>query len=108
MLGPTQRLLAYYFGGGFVILLGWAACQPNHRLDTTATRRYLRWSTIAALMGLLHPAITLAARDIVDQAGNDLPDDNLATQHARTRTTINVLTGLSALPVAALLLIHLT
>lgn len=108
MLGPTETLVAYYLGGGFVILLGWVACLPDRQLDRAGARRYLRWSTVAAVAGLLHPALALAARDIAGQVGIDLPDDDrLADRHAHTTTVVNVLALLSALPALALLALDL-
>ena len=109
MLGPTEKLLTYYLGGGFVILLAWAACLPDRRLDPDTARRYLRWSTIAAIVGLLHPALPLAARDVTRQVGLELADDDqLTNRHARTTTTVNILAVLSTLPALALLALGLT
>ena len=109
MLGPTQSVLAYYLGGGFVILLAWAACHPDRRLDHAQTRRYLRWSVVVAAVGLVHPAAPFAARDIVGQVGADLPTDDhgLVTRHRRTRRTVDLLAVLSLLPVAVLLFVRL-
>lgn len=109
MLGNTQKLLVYYLGGGFVVLLGWGACVPDRQLDSHRARRYLRWAAIAAVAGLLQPAVTLAARDIVAQVGIDIPEDApLAQRHARTTFLVNLMAALSALPVMMLLAVGLT
>jgi hypothetical protein len=98
----TSALLAYYLGVGFVVLLGWAASHPDSELDERAAGRYLRWSRIAAVVGLAHPAIGLATRDIVGQVGLDLPDDAALRRHQRrTARTADVLAVVSlALAVA--------
>ena len=102
MLGPTHQLLVYYLGGGFVLLLAWVVALPDGDLDPAGTRRYLRWATIAAVIGLAHPALALAARDIIGQTGIDLPDDqDLARTHRRATTLANLLTALSFLPLLA-------
>ena len=105
MLGTTETLLVYYLGLGFVVLLGWAACQPDHHLEEPQARRYLRRATLAAILGVIHPAVPLAARDIVGQVGIDLPDTNpdLRRQHARATACANVLAIVSAIPALALL-----
>jgi len=111
VLGPAEILLTYYLGGAFVILLGWAAYLPDPPLDAGRAQRYLRWSTVAAVVGLAHPALGLAARDIVGQVGqvgHDAPDDTrLAPRVARTATTINVLLAASILPLAAVVALGL-
>ena len=90
MLGPAEILLTYYLGGAFVVLLGWAAYLPDPPLDAGRAQRYLRWSTVAAVAGLAHPALGLAARDVVGQVGqvgqvgHGTPDDaRLAPRVAR-------------------------
>lgn len=111
MLGPTQSVLAYYLGGGFVVLLAWAACHPDRRLDAEASRRYLRWSVVVAAVGIVHPAVPYAARDILGQVGVDLPDDgedSLAARHRRASRAVDVLTLLSVVPAVVVLALQLT
>jgi hypothetical protein len=108
VLGPTEIALTYYLGFGFVVLLTWVVATPDRPLDETAARRYLRWSTIAAVVGVVHPAVALATRDIVGQVGTEMADDpGLARSHQRTTTVVNALTGLSAVPVCALVAVNL-
>jgi hypothetical protein len=108
VLGPTEIVLTYYLGFGFVVLLAWVVATPDRQLDETAARRYLRWTTIAAVAGVVHPAVALASRDIVGQVGIELPDDpRLRRSHQRTTTIVNTLTVLSALPVVALVALNL-
>jgi hypothetical protein len=104
LLGTRQVLFLYYLGLGFVIFLSWAIAVPDRQLDESAVRRYLRWTTIAAIVGLVHPAIPLAARDIIGQVGIDLPNnDDLRRRHTRATRAANTLTVLSAVPVAVLI-----
>jgi hypothetical protein len=103
-LSSTNALLAYYLGLGFIVVLGWAASHPDRELDHETAGRYLRWSRVAAVVGLVHPAIGLAARDIVGQVGSDMPDDTaLRRQQQRTARTANVLAVVSAAVAVALL-----
>jgi hypothetical protein len=105
MLGRTGVVLMYYLGFGFTILLGWAACHPDRALDPAAVRRYLRWTSVAAVVGILHPAIALASRDILSQVGLELPnnDDTLTTRHHRATTIVNTCLVLSVIPTAIVL-----
>ena len=105
MLGTTEALLVYYFGLGFVVFLGWATCHPDQQLEERQARRYLRRATIAAIVGIIHPAVPLAARDIIGQVGIDVSADNpdLHRRHARATTIVNVLAIVSALPLLPLL-----
>lgn len=109
MPGTTETLLIYYLGLGFVILLGWAAALPTRQLDEATARRYIRAATIAAVVGLLHPAIALSARDIIGQVGVELPDGNPTLRHRRQRaaTVINALTIASLIPLAAVVAVQL-
>ncbi|HKE76987.1 MAG TPA: hypothetical protein VKB57_25420 [Acidimicrobiales bacterium] len=110
MLGTTELLLTYYLGVGFVVVLAWAALQPSRRVDDRAAGRYFRWSTVVAAAGLLHPAVPLAARDIVGQVALDIPDDNATLQrmHRRAASATNALTIVSLFPLVALGAIGLT
>jgi hypothetical protein len=102
--GLTETVLMYYLGGGFVILLGWAACHPDRQLDDTTARRYLRWTTIAGFVGLLHPALALAAKDIMRQVHLELPDSTTLTDlHTQLTVIVNALL-LVSLPPAVFLL----
>ena len=105
MLGITETLLVYYLGFGFVVFLGWATFHPDRQLEEPQARRYLRRATIAAVVGIIHPAVPLAARDIIGQVGMDVPDDNpdLHRRHARATTAANVLAVVSAIPLVPLL-----
>ena len=105
MLGTTETLLVYYLGVGFVVFLGWATCHPDRQLEERQARRYLRGATIAAIVGVIHPAVPLAARDILGQVGIDVPEDNhdLHRRHARATTVANVLALVSAIPLLPLL-----
>ena len=99
MPGLTQQLLMYYLGVGFAVLLAWAAALPNRQLDPDDAHRYLRRATAAAIVGLAHPALALAARDIVGQVGLDLPQNHaIARTHQRTTTLVNALTVASLFP----------
>lgn len=66
----------YYLGLGFVALLGWAGVAQalNEPLDDGRRARWRRASTTLAVIGLLHPAIALVARDVAVQVDRD--DDN--------------------------------
>jgi hypothetical protein len=109
MLGPSETLLMYYLGFGFVILLGWAVAHPDRALDSDVARRGLRSATLAAVAGILHPALALAARDIVAQIGQELPaEPSLATTHRRATATANACTVLSLVPVAVIVALTLT
>lgn len=109
MLGPTEIVLIYYLGFGFVILLGWAACHPDRLLDTDGARRYLRRAALAAVAGIVHPAIALAARDLIGQVGHELPTgQDIATTHRRVATTANACAVLSLVPAGALVAMNLT
>jgi hypothetical protein len=104
MLGRTGVVLMYYLGFGFIILLGWAACHPDRALDPAAVRRYLRWTGVTAVVGILHPAIALATRDIVSQVGLELPnDDTLITRHNRVTAVVNACLALSLIAAAIVL-----
>ncbi|HMG40468.1 MAG TPA: hypothetical protein VK611_04035 [Acidimicrobiales bacterium] len=106
MAGTTTTLIAYYLGLGFVIFLGWAAAVPDRRLDGPTARRYLRWTTVTAVVGLLHPALALGARDIVGQVGIEMPDDDptLHRHQQRAARTTNAIAVVSAIPAAALVI----
>jgi hypothetical protein len=107
-LSSADALLGYYLGLGFVVLLGWAAVHPDRRLDAPATRRYLRWTTLVAIAGLVHPALALGARDIVGQVGHELPDEpGLHRALQRTTATVNVLTVVSAVVAAVVAVVAL-
>lgn len=104
MLGRTGVVVMYYLGFGFIIFLGWAACHPDRALDAAAVRHYLRWTSVTAVVGILHPALALATRDLVSQVGLELPnnDDILTARHHRATTVVNACLALSAIPAAIL------
>ncbi|MGH9210251.1 MAG: hypothetical protein ACRD2C_06155 [Acidimicrobiales bacterium] len=105
MLGTSEIVVVYYLGFGYVILLGWAACHPDHQLDVPSAVRYLRRSVLVAVVGLLHPALTLAARDIIGQGGVELPDEDRDLVHRQQRAInlVNVLAWLSLVPPALMI-----
>lgn len=74
MSEPTLALIGYYLGLGFAVLLVWAACLPDAQPDHGRVARTVRRSRRAAVVGILHPAVALAARDLIGQAGIDLAD----------------------------------
>ena len=52
--------------------------------------RYLRWAPFVGIVGVLHPALGFAARDIVGQVGIEPPDDReLGAKHARVSSFVN-------------------
>ena len=69
MLGTATFLAFYYLGFGFLAFLGWACitdssgrpAAPLHR------KRLRRLSVGLALVGILHPALALAGRDLAAQ-----------------------------------------
>jgi hypothetical protein len=75
---PTDALLAmYYFGLGFVALLGWAAIAQdlNSPFDEVRRATWNRISAVLAVAGLVQPALAFIARDIARQAARDDEED---------------------------------
>lgn len=110
MVVSTEIVLAYYLGFGFVTLLGWviAAPEPGHGLSGAVAARYLRWSRLVGVVGIMHPALGFAIRDVVDQVGMELPDDReLDAKHARASRVVNVYAMASVVLAAAILIAHL-
>lgn len=92
MVASSEIVLAYYLGFGFVTLLGWviAAPEPGRGLSGAVAARYLRWSRLVGVVGVLHPALGFAIRDIVDQVGIELPDDSeLDAKYAKASRVVN-------------------
>lgn len=109
MIGSPEGLTFYYVGLGFTILLGWVAVapEPGRRLSRRVAARYLRWTPLVGIVGVLHPALGFATRDIVDQVGIELPDDpELASKHARVSGVVNATAVLSLVVVAAVLVVN--
>ena len=76
MRSTEAQLVMYYVVFSFVALLGWAGIAQalNEPFDDDRRRPWRRASTILAVIGLLHPAVALVARDIAVQVDRD--DDN--------------------------------
>jgi hypothetical protein len=90
-------------------VLVWAAVLPDRPLDAPAAHRYLRWTSVAAVAGVLHPAVALGARDLIGQLAAELPDDPaLRHRHATATAASNVLALASAVPALALLALALS
>lgn len=86
MESPEVLLAIYYLGLGFVAFLGWAgiAAALNEPLDNGGRTAWRRVSITLAVVGLLHPAVAFAARDIAIQVDRD--DDgghDASTRHLR-------------------------
>lgn len=108
MVASSEVVLAYYLGLGFVTLLGWvvAAPEPGRGLSGAVAARYLRWSPLVGVVGILHPALSFAIRDIVDQVGIELPDDReLDAKHARASAVVNVYAMASVVLAAVILVV---
>jgi hypothetical protein len=69
VLSTTASLALYYMGFGFVVFLAWviAADRLNDDLDAPRRDRFARQARAVALLGILHPALGFAARDVVRQ-----------------------------------------
>jgi hypothetical protein len=108
MLGVSSIVALYYLAFGFAILLAWAIAVPDRTLDAAAARRYLRWAALVAPLGLAHPALAWATKDVVDQVGVELDevdalaDDDLTVRHRRVSTATNATLALSALLAATI------
>jgi hypothetical protein len=110
MIGSSENLLVYYLGLGFATLLGWVifAPDPGLGLSRQAAARYLRWAPFVGIVGVLHPALGFAARDIVDQVGIELPDDReLAAKHARVSSFVNASAMVSLVVTPVVLVVNL-
>lgn len=107
MLGASAAVALYYLGVGFAVLLGWGIAVPDRALDATTIRTYQRWTPVAAALSVLHPALALAARDVLAQVALDLPDDDplLAARHTRATRIVNALLVVSFAATAAILAI---
>lgn len=89
MLGRATFLAFSYLGFGFVAFLGWACVTDSsgRALDAARTTRLRRLAIGLAVVGLLHPALALAGRDLATQLRDrDGPPD------PRARRTV-LLTG---------------
>ncbi len=109
MIGSSEILLFYYLGLGFAIFLGWVlfAPDPGLGLSPPAAARYLRWAPFVGILGVLHPALGFATRDIVDQVGIELPDDRkLAAKHARVSSVVNASAMVSLVVMAVVLVVN--
>jgi hypothetical protein len=108
MIG-SEILLFYYLGLGFAILLGWVIFAPDPGLGLNREgARYLRWAPFVGIVGVLHPALGFAARDIVGQVGIELPDDReLGANHARVSSFVNASAMLSLVVMAVDLVVNL-
>ena len=105
MLSTETFLAVYYLGCGFVIFLLWGcvsdeadrAVEPAHR------RRLHRLATASAVVGVLHPALALAGRDLAGQLGRaDGPHDPRAAGTLRVTTwALAVAAGLAGLVVVS-------
>ena len=110
MIGSSEILLFYYLGLGFAIFLGWVALRARSRGLASvrpAAARYLRWAPFVGILGVLHPALGFATRDIVDQVGIELPDDRkLAAKHARVSSVVNASAMVSLVVMAVVLVVN--
>jgi hypothetical protein len=103
VLGTSSAVALYYLGVGFAALLAWGIASPDRALDADTVRRYQRWAPAAAALGVLHPGLALAARDVLSQVALDVPADDtaLAARHARARRLVDALLVLSGAVTAA-------
>ena len=77
MLSTETFLAVYYIGFGFVIFLGWACVTDTSGSppDHGRRNRLHRLAVGLAILGVLHPALALAGRDIAAEMGrSDLSD----------------------------------
>jgi hypothetical protein len=96
MLGTVESVLLYYAAASLAIILFWAACVPDRVLSGPDVQRYTRWATVAALGGLVHPGIAVAARGILADVAVDLPDRGPgAAGHRRATVVVNALVVVS-------------
>jgi hypothetical protein len=110
MIGSSEILLFYYLGLGFTIFLGWVvfAPAPGLGLSRQAAARYLRWAPFVGIVGVLHPALGFATRDIVDQVGIELPaGQKLAAKHARVSSVVNTSAMVSLVVMAVVLVVNI-
>jgi uncharacterized membrane protein YbhN (UPF0104 family) len=73
VLGTDALLALYYLGFGFAVFLCWAivADRLNDDLDQPLRDRLTRRAGAVAVLGIFHPAVSLAARDILKQVGEE-------------------------------------
>lgn len=71
MLSTETFLVLYYLGYGFVIFLGWACIVDASGAPSEPSRRIWlhRLAVGLAIVGVLHPALALAGRDIAVELG---------------------------------------
>ena len=103
MLGTATFLAFYYLGFGFLAFLGWACITDSsgRPVGPVPRRRLRRLSIALALVGVLHPALALAGRDLAAQL-RDIdgpPDPNAAWTVRITGWAVVAALGLAALVV---------
>jgi hypothetical protein len=77
VLSTDALLIVYYFGLGFIAILGWAAIAGDllRPFDDGRRARWNRASAILAIAGVVHPAVPWIARDIARQAARTSDDE---------------------------------
>lgn len=105
MLTTETFLALYYLGFGFVIFLLWAviAQEADDALAPSRRRRLHQLAFGLATVGVLHPGLALAGRDLAVQLGRaDRPHDARAAGTLRlTSGCLGVGLGLAALVAAS-------
>ena len=103
MLGTATVLAFYYLGFGFVAFLGWACVTDSsgRALGPVRAKRLHRLARGLAVVGLLHPALALAGRDLATQLrdADGPPDPRARTTVRLTGWATVVAVGLAALVV---------
>lgn len=105
MLNTGTFLALYYLGYGFVIALGWL-CIPDpsgRAIDPEGRNRLHRLAIGLALVGVIHPVLALAGRDVAVQLSrSEGPFDPRASTTVRvTSWGLWVALGLALLVVAS-------
>lgn len=103
MLSTETFLAFYYFGYGFVIFLGWACVTDTSGppADLAQRTRLHRLAAGLAILGVLHPALALAGRDIAAELGRG---DGLSDPRAPLTLRVTNWGLLLAVAVAALII----
>lgn len=105
MLSTETFLAFYYFGFGFVIFLGWACVTDTSGspADPARRNRLHRLAAGLAILGVLHPALALAGRDIAAEMGRSdgLPDPRAPRTLRVTNSGLVVAVAVATLIIAS-------
>jgi len=88
-----EVLLVYYFGGGFLTVLGWGvlAQQLNESLTSPQRTRMRHIAHVLLAVGLAHPAIALTGRDVLRQLQYGVGQDKASTPGADAVSAVSLL-----------------